>query len=202
MEQLTRDRAGDALAYAWHWHRHQVRKGAGPGEQPIPYMAHILGVAAIVTEAGGDEDEVIAALLHDVPEDHGGQERLDEIREQFGRRVAPIVEALSDHLGPKGQKADWWDRKRAYVAHVADADRSTQLVCAADKLDNLRATLADHARIGERVWSRFQTGRDGQAWYYGAVCTAIEAGPNADLRPVAALREAIGRLPGPDTRKG
>lgn len=116
------------------------------------------------------------------------------VREQFGDRVAAIVEGLSDHLGPKGQKADWWDRKRAYVAHVEGADRSTQLVCAADKLDNLRATLADHARIGERVWSRFQTGRDGQAWYYGAVCTAIEAGPNADLRPVAALREAIGRL--------
>jgi (p)ppGpp synthase/HD superfamily hydrolase len=191
-------RLSQALAYAENVHAGVMRKGTD-----IPYLAHVVGVSAIVMETGGSEDEAIAGLLHDTLEDGGDPERMrGEIMEQFGPRVLEIVEGLSDHLGPKGQKADWWDRKRAYVAHVEGADRSTQLVCAADKLDNLRATLADHARIGERVWGRFQTGRDGQAWYYGAVCTAIEAGPNADLRPVAALREAIGRLPGPDTRKG
>jgi len=194
MEHDVSTRIGDALACAWHWHRDQVRKGAGPGEVPVPYMAHILGVTAIVVAAGGDDDEVIAALLHDVPEDHGGQARLDEIRARFGDRVAHIVEGLSDHLGPEGEKADWWDRKRAYVAHVTGADRSTQLVCAADKLDNLTATLADHARVGDAVWDRFKTGRDGQGWYYEAVCAAIEAGPNADLAPVVQLRALIKKL--------
>jgi (p)ppGpp synthase/HD superfamily hydrolase len=188
------DRKAEALAYATHWHRDQVRKGTQPGESPTPYVVHILGVASIVERAGGDEDEIIAALLHDVPEDHGGQARLDEIREMFGDRVADIVEALSDHLGPEGQKGDWWERKRAYVAHVATADRSTQLVCAADKLDNLTATLADRERLGEAVWDRFKTGREGQAWYYEAVCLGIEAGPNRDLQPVGGLRLAVTRL--------
>lgn len=194
MEHAVSTRIGDALAYAWHWHRDQVRKGAGPDEAPVPYMAHIPGVTAIVVRGGGDEDEVIAVLLHDAPEDHGGQVRLDEIRERFGDRVAHIVEGLSDHLGPEGEKADWWDRKRAYVAHLAGADRSTQLMSAVDKLDNLTTTLADHARVGDAVWTRFKTGRDGQAWYYEAVCAAIEAGPNADLAPVAQLRTRIREL--------
>ena len=188
---MPTSRLTNAFAHASHWHRTQVRKGSAPGEPIIPYMSHILGVTALVMRAGGDEDEVIAALLHDVPEDHGGQVRLDEIRAAFGDRVAGIVEGLSDHLGPEAEKGDWWERKRAYVAHVSEADRSTQLVCAADKLDNLRATLADHTRVGDAVWQRFKTGRDGQAWYYEAVCSAIEAGPNADLRPVADLRAAI-----------
>jgi (p)ppGpp synthase/HD superfamily hydrolase len=188
------DRKAEALAYPTHWHRDQVRKGTQPGESPTPYMVHILGVASIVERAGGDEDEIIAALLHDVPEDHGGQARLDEIRAMFGNRVADIVEGLSDHLGPEGQKADWWERKRAYAAHKRHAGRSTQMGCAADKLDNLRTTLADHARIGDAVWARFKTGREGQAWYYEAVCSAIEAGSNADLRPVRDLRAAMSAL--------
>jgi (p)ppGpp synthase/HD superfamily hydrolase len=194
MTQTHTTRVTDAFAYASHWHRTQVRKGAAPGEPPIPYMAHILSVTSLVMQAGGDEDEIIAALLHDVPEDHGGQVRLDEIRDMFGDRVADIVEALSDHLGPEGQKGDWWERKRAYVAHVATADRSTQLVCAADKLDNLTATIADRERLGEGVWDRFQTGREGQAWYYEAVCSAIETGLNRDLPPVRQLRAAIVQL--------
>jgi (p)ppGpp synthase/HD superfamily hydrolase len=194
MEHEVSTRIGEALAHAWHWHRDQTRKGAAPGEPAEPYMAHVMRVTAIVVGAGGDDDEVIAALLHDVPEDHGGQARLDEIRERFGDRVAHIVEGLSDHLGPEGEKGDWWDRKRAYVAHLAGADRSTQLVSAADKLDNLTATLADFDRVGDAVWARFRTGRDGQAWYYEAVCSAIEAGPNGDLPPVAELRRRIGLL--------
>ncbi len=68
-----------------------MKAGAAPGDIPIPDMSHILGVTSLVMEAGGDEDEVIAALLHDLPEDHGGQVRLDEICEQFGGRVAGMV---------------------------------------------------------------------------------------------------------------
>ncbi len=85
-----------------------MKAGAAPNDTPIPCLPHSLGVTSLVMEAGGDEDEVIAALPHDLPEDHGGQLRLDEIRVQFGDRVADIVEGLSDHLGAKGTKGDWW----------------------------------------------------------------------------------------------
>ena len=187
-------RSVEAFAYAEKWHRDQVRKGAEDDGVDIPYMAHILGVTSLVMSAGGDEDEVIAALLHDVPEDHGGQPRLDEIRAQFGDRVAGIVEGLSDHLGPQGEKGDWRARKEAYIAHVRAADRSTQIVCAADKLHNLTATLTDLERVGDRVWNRFNTGREGQQWYYEAVCSALEDGPASDCVLVGQLRGQVDLL--------
>ncbi len=131
---------------------------------------------------------MIAALLHDVPEDHGGQVRLDEIRVQFGDRVADSVEGLSDHLGAHGEKGDWWERKRAYVAHVAEADRSTQLVCLADKLHNIRCTIADHERVWAAVWDRFETGAERQVWYYRAIWQSTIAGLMAE----SGLRRQLG----------
>ncbi len=83
------------------WRTHIGRyhlQGAQPGERPIPY---ILGVTSLVLEAGGDDDEAIAALCHDVPEDHGDEERLVEIREHFGSHVENIVRGLFDRLGPE-----------------------------------------------------------------------------------------------------
>ena len=80
-----------ALKYASKLHRTQIREGG-----KVPYVAHLLGVAALVLEEGGDEDEAIAALLHDAVEDQGGRRRLADIRRRFGKRVARIVEACSD----------------------------------------------------------------------------------------------------------
>ncbi len=82
-----------------------MKAGAVPGDTPIPGMSHILGVTSLVMEAGGDEDEVIAALLHDVPEDHGGQVRLDEIRVQFGDRFAGMVAFQHVHRTPRSISA-------------------------------------------------------------------------------------------------
>lgn len=119
-------------------------------------------------EAGGDEDKTIAALCHDVPGDHGGEERLVEIRERFGERVAHILRGLSDHLGPEGgEKGPWQERKEGYIAHLATADHSTPLVCLADKTHNLRCTLDDLGWLVPVVWERFTTGTEGQAWIYG-----------------------------------
>jgi len=85
------ERFEQAFQYAFNLHRYQNRKGGG-----IPYMSHLLGVAALVIEDGGSENEAIAALLHDAPEDQGGQVVLDEIRLRFGDRVAQIVDGCTD----------------------------------------------------------------------------------------------------------
>lgn len=81
----------EALVYALHIHGGQKRKGTD-----IPYMSHLLGVTGSVLEANGDEDQAIAALLHDAVEDQGGVERLADIRARFGEAVASIVDACSD----------------------------------------------------------------------------------------------------------
>ena len=101
----------DALAYAAHLHAGQPRK-----DTAIPYVAHLLAVCSLVLEDGGDEDEAIAALLHDGPEDAGGHETLEEIRRRFGDRVADIVADCSDTF--ETPKPPWRERKEAYLAHL------------------------------------------------------------------------------------
>ena len=162
------DRFAAALSLAFQLHRGQVRKRAedeldGPG---IPYMAHVMSVAALVLEHGGDEDEGIAGLLHDGPEDQGGQETLDDIRRRFGDRVAGIVEACSDTF--ETPKPRWRARKERYLAHLREATSpSVFLVSMADKVHNLRSILEDYRRIGDQLWKRFAGKRDGTLWYYG-----------------------------------
>ena len=134
-------RYGKALAYAAEKHAGQKRKGTR-----IPYISHPLAVASLVLEHGGGEDEVIAALLHDVAEDYGGQEALDEIREKFGMGVAAIVEGCTDTL--ESPKPKWRPRKEAYVEHLRGAHRSVRLVATADKLHNARAILRDYRSDG------------------------------------------------------
>jgi hypothetical protein len=196
-------RFDDALLYAADVHRDQVRKGSG-----IPYVNHLLGVASIVGESGGSEDEVIAGLLHDAPEDHGGIERLEEIRERFGDQVAEIVAGCTDTY--EEDKPEWWGRKRAYITHLADAPESVRLVSAADKLHNARAILADLRTSGEGLWGRFTGGRTGTLWYYRELVKTFQAsGANAvveELDRVVGEIEVLARqangAPGPDSIEG
>ena len=148
-----------ALTYAHRAHAGQVRKGSG-----VPYISHLLAVAALVLEAGGSEIEAIGALLHDAVEDQGGRERLDEIQKEFGPEVAAIVEGCSDAF--ESPKPEWWERKRKYLAHLPEASPSVIKVSVADKLHNARTFLADYREIGEALWSRFKTGKEGMLWYY------------------------------------
>jgi len=141
-----------------------MRKGT-----PVPYISHLMGVASLVLEAGGDEDLAIAALLHDVVEDCGGAPMLKEVRRRFGARVAHIVEGCTDtDLDPK---PPWRKRKEDYIKHLRTADADTRLVSAADKVHNARAILMDYRELGEAVWERFSGGRDGTLWYYRALVT-------------------------------
>ena len=151
-------------------------------------MAHLLRVTGIVLEHGGNEDEAIAALLHDAVED-GGLPVLDEIRRRFG----PFVANRSGVLRLDGPaQAAVAGPKQSHVAHVRAASPSVRLVVAADKLDNARSLLAEYRVRGESLWSFFHGGRDGTLWYYNAMLAALqEAGPTA---LVEELELAIGEL--------
>jgi (p)ppGpp synthase/HD superfamily hydrolase len=148
-----------AFQFAAKMHSGQARKAS-----TIPYIAHLMGVASLVLEAGGDEDLAIAALLHDVVEDCGGAPMLNKIHRQFGSRVAKIVEGCTDT--DKYPKPPWRERKQYYLEHLKGVDADTRLVSAADKLNNVRSILSDYRKIGEFVWQRFNGGRDGTLWYY------------------------------------
>ena len=163
----------DALIYATQLHRDQTRKGSD-----IPYVTHLLAVAAIVGENEGTESEVVAALLHDAPEDRGGKDRLEDIRSRYGDEVAEIVDGCTDTY--ENPKPDWRPRKEAYIDHVAKAPPSVRLVSAADKLHNARSILADLRAVGDELWDRFTGGKDGTLWYYRALVEAYaEAGSDA-----------------------
>lgn len=148
-----------AFLFAAEKHRGQRRKTT-----TIPYIAHLIGVTSLVLEAGGDEDLAIAALLHDVVEDCGGEKMLKEVRRRFGSRVAKIVDGCTDaYVMPK---PEWRERKETYIHRLQSENADTRLVSAADKLNNVRSILSDYRDIGESVWSRFSGGREGTLWYY------------------------------------
>ena len=157
----------DALLYASRVHRDQVRKGTS-----TPYITHLLAVASIVGENGGTEDEVVAALLHDAPEDQGGEARLRDIRAQFGDGVAEIVDGCTDTY--ETPKPPWRERKERYLAHLADAPESVRLVSSADKLHNARTVLSDYRLLGEDLWTRFNGKKAGTLWYYRAIVDTLQ----------------------------
>jgi len=165
-----------ALTFAAHHHRTQVRKGSG-----IPYVAHLLAVAALAIEHGATEDEAIGAVLHDVVEDQGVTREI--LEDLFGVAVADIVIGCSDT--DQIPKPPWRARKEAYVAHVRGASASVRLVSMSDKLHNARSILADQRALGEGVWARFSGGRDGSLWYYRALVEAYRAaGTTPATRPL------------------
>lgn len=141
-------------------------------------MAHLLGVASIVLTHGGDEDEAIAALLHDAVEDQGGKPVLRKIRRDFGNRVAQIVEDCTD--ADTHPKPPWRERKERYLRLLASANASTRLVSAADKIYNAQETLMDARESGAKIWERFHATREETLWYYGEVIRILKAnGPSA-----------------------
>jgi ADP-ribosyl-[dinitrogen reductase] hydrolase len=173
----------DALGHAAELHAGQRRKGT-----PIPYVGHLLAVASTVIEDGGTEDEAIAALLHDAAEDQGGERVLNDLRARYGDAVADIVAECSDTF--EAPKPPWRERKEAYLEHLESASDGAIRVSLADKLHNARAIVRD----GPAVWTRFNTGREEQLWYYGALADVL-----ARRRPgvlADELRELVSRMSG------
>lgn len=165
---MLTERFDRALVFAARLHRDQKRKGSG-----VPYVSHLLGVCALTLEYGGDEDEAIAALLHDAIEDQGGAIARAEIFGEFGARVTEIVEGCTDT--DQSPKPAWRARKEEYIGHVEKASASVRLVSACDKLHNARSLVMDYRIFGEDLWNRFTGRREGTLWYYRAMVNTFRA---------------------------
>lgn len=170
-------RFADAVGVAARLHATQVRNGT-----TIPYLSHLLGTCAIALEYGADEDQAIAALLHDTIEDCDPRVARPEV-DRFGPVVRVLVEACTDtDVSPK---PPWRERKEAYLARIAHEASGALLVSASDKLHNARAIVADLHQFGPTVWTRFNPESD-QLWYYRSLVEAYRA--NRQCNP-ALIRE-------------
>ncbi|KGE52996.1 HD domain-containing protein [Xanthomonas axonopodis pv. vasculorum] len=163
-----------AVDYARIAHAGQVRKGT-----QVPYLSHVLGVSTLVLECGGDEEQAIAGLLHDVVEDCGGGHEAS-IRAQFGDAVADIVMACTDATAEdkaevdnsqRARKRDWRERKQTYLAHLRKTPERALLVSGCDKLYNARSIVQDleNPAVGQDIFNVFTAGREGTLWYYAAL---------------------------------
>jgi GTP pyrophosphokinase len=178
-------RFNEALQYAAQLHAEQVRKVSGE-----PYVAHLLGVASIVLDYGADEDQAIAALLHDAIEDQGGAVVGEEIRRRFGPAVADIVRGCTD--ADTTPKPPWQERKDAFLARLEHASPSIRLVVAADKLHNVRSLTRDFRQQGDAIWKHFKGGREKTLWYYRAVVEVLQRSGTTPL--VEELDRAVTEL--------
>lgn len=160
------ERFDAAVALAVRDFRSVVRKGTS-----IPYITHLFTVASTVGEHGGDEDQLIAAVLHDWLEDVEGASA-EALEAQFGPRVRGLVEGLSDSF--THPKPPWKERKVTYISRLASKPAELKLISAADKIHNCQCIRRDFATHGEALWTRFSGGRDGTLWYYRAVADALQ----------------------------
>jgi hypothetical protein len=162
-------RYADAVAFAMSCHEGQTRKGSGHA-----YIAHPLAVSALVIEYGGDDDQAVAALLHDVVEDCGVKPHT--IRMSYGDRVEQMVMDCTDGVpGADGKKAPWRERKEDYLRKLLDKDPASLLVVLCDKVHNAESIVHDlHGQAGKGVFGRFAGGADGTAWYYAKIYGLLE----------------------------
>jgi (p)ppGpp synthase/HD superfamily hydrolase len=179
------DRALEVAAVA---HRNQVRKGTD-----VPYISHPAAVALLLAKAGCSDEVVAAGMLHDTVEDT--YITLADIEREFGPEVAAIVAGCSE----PAKSVPWEARKEHTLAHLRSASWEVRAVSCADKLHNVRSTLAEFERYGEGVWTRFKRGRDKQEWYYRSLVEVLCSDPPGG-KPVPYcedLRREVDRLFGP-----
>jgi (p)ppGpp synthase/HD superfamily hydrolase len=188
MTHEERAQFADAVRFALEAHGGQTRKGSA-----VPYVSHLLGVAALVLEHGGDMGQATAAILHDVLEDC---ENADEetLGENFGPDVARTVRRCTDVTKREAANAelDWMDLKRGYVAQLRGADLRSRLVAACDKLDNLRSIVSDLHAGGRRMLERFQPTPAQKRWYYEALREAL--GEDLPPRLLVELDQRLAQL--------
>lgn len=183
---MLSDRFIKAITFANEVHGSQVRKGT-----QIPYISHILAVTSLVMGAGGSEDEIIAALLHDTVEDGGGEPVLNKIKKRFGQNVASIVDDCTETY--EDPKPPWKGRKEAYISHIKEANPSVRLVSCADKLHNVQSLLSDYKQVGEVLWNRFNASKEETLWFYQSMADVFCISGEG-LRIYAELDDAVKEL--------
>jgi (p)ppGpp synthase/HD superfamily hydrolase len=183
---MLSERLSQALALAIEAHNGQFRK-----ETTIPYIAHPMAVASIALEYGADEDQAMAALLHDAVED-GGANYAEVIRSKFGDRVADIVNGCTDGVPDNnGIKPPWKQRKESYIAHLKSAPDDVLLVSGSDKLHNARAIVSDLQNIGVRVFDRFSSSKEQTLWYYQSLAEIFKT---RNTPTAKALSETVAQM--------
>ena len=190
--QRTSSRLAEAFAYAEEIHRGQARR-----KTEAPTLSHLMAVASLVMENGGDEDQAIAALLHDGPEDCGGRAILERIRERFGDLVAALVEDCTDTM--ESPKPDWQTRKRKYLDHLETVGDKSLLISICDKVHNARSLVAGYRQEGDAFWDRFTATPRQTLWYYTTLLEIFRRRRNPQIEPlisqlgrsVRQLQEAI-----------
>jgi (p)ppGpp synthase/HD superfamily hydrolase len=157
-----RDLIDRAIERAAKAHQNQKRKGTR-----IPYITHPFAVAILLAKAACSEEIVAAGILHDTIED--GRIKLSRIRQEFGEKVATIVEKCTE---PDKRRA-WRRRKQHTLDSLKEVGLEVKFVVCADKLHNIRTIARDYRMVGDRVWSRFRRGREDQEWYYTSLVSAL-----------------------------
>jgi (p)ppGpp synthase/HD superfamily hydrolase len=174
-EGLLSERFLEAFTMAYRLHNQQTRKGSN-----TPYVSHLMAVSALVLENGGNENQAIAALLHDAVEDQGGWDTLREIKDKFGDEVADLVDGCTDaYTHPK---PPWKERKVSYLEKLRSAPDSVVLISLSDKVHNARSILHDLQRVGDSVWEKFSGGKTGTLWYYQSLANIFDSAPYPVLK--------------------
>ena len=173
-----------AIRFATKAHEGVVRKGTD-----MPYIVHPLEAMTIVSTIVNDQELMAAALLHDVVEDAGIT--IDEIRSEFGERVAELVDAETDLEVPGMSHAEsWQQRKQATIDRLATAGRDAQIVALGDKLSNIRAMARHLVRQGDLLWQRFNEKNPARhAWYYRQL--AVSLSPLSDTDSYREFTELV-----------
>jgi len=190
-------RLSEAFALACQVHQNRARRGTN-----VPYLVHLLAVVALVGESGGNEDEMIAAMLHDTLMEGDESGLLTGIQARFGEVVAETIRFCTDHaLGE--EKAPWLERKQAYLSRLIHAPLPSLRVVCADKLHNAQSISRELKLSGPGAFERFKGDRDGTLWYYRSLArlfgALVQDEPSLDpgfRAMIRELRETVAGLEG------
>ena len=167
-----------AITFAVKAHQGMERKGKG-----FPYIVHPMESVCIVATMTNDQELLAAAALHDVIEDT--DTTADDLKKEFGERVAMLVEAESDDKTGGSKAETWHQRKQDTLDRLRNADRDIKMVALGDKLSNMRAIAHDYAVLGDELWNRFTVKDPAEhAWRYHALAEALN-----DLSDTDAYKE-------------
>ena len=170
-----------AIIFAVRAHHNTERRGKG-----FPYIVHPMEAVEIVATITKDQELLAAAALHDTIEDT--DVTVEDIRREFGDRVAELVHAESDQFTEGVSEEDsWHDRKQAAIDRLAAAPHDAKIVAMGDKLSNMRAIWRDYQTQGDALWSIFHVkDKASHEWHYRGLAASL-----ADLKDTFAYQEFI-----------